>query len=210
MERILSCGSLRRRPAPIRRFEERQPLWIGTLFIFLPLAGYYLAPYMLISRHISLPPYFVGIVLCLFTTGIFLRYVGDAQKYYTLKLKQGLIEDGLFSRTRNPNCLGEILSYTSYALLSLHWLPFLILAGWVFGFFFRNMREKERSLSRHPEFDEYKKRTDLMLRCKLAEAAGSPYRMAASTSPRLIQLCIRSASRSNRLRPPTDSPKPSP
>jgi hypothetical protein len=28
---------------PDRRFEEPQPLWIGTLFIFLPLAGYYLA-----------------------------------------------------------------------------------------------------------------------------------------------------------------------
>ena len=147
---------------PDRRFEERQPLWIGTLFIFLPLAGYYVAPYLLISRHLSLPPYLIGIVLFLFTSGIFLHYVGDAQKYYTLKLKKGLIEEGLFSRTRNPNYLGEILIYTSFALMSLHWLPFLILAGWVFGFFVRNMLKKDRSLSRHPQFDEYKKRTGLL------------------------------------------------
>jgi protein-S-isoprenylcysteine O-methyltransferase Ste14 len=147
---------------PDRRFEERQPLWIGTLFIFLPLAGYYVAPYLLMSRHLSLPPYLIGIVLCLFTSGIFLHYVGDAQKYYTLKLRKGLIEEGLFSRTRNPNYLGEILIYVSYALMSLHWLPFLILGGWVFGFFVRNMLKKDRSLSRHPQFEEYKKRTGLL------------------------------------------------
>ena len=147
---------------PDRRFEERQPFWIGALFIFLPLAGYYVAPYLLISRHLSPPPYLIGIVLFLFTSGMFLHYVGDAQKYYTLKLKKGLIEEGLFSRTRNPNYLGEILIYTSFALMSLHWLPFLILAGWVFGFFVRNMRKKDRSLSRHPGFDEYRKRTGLL------------------------------------------------
>jgi protein-S-isoprenylcysteine O-methyltransferase Ste14 len=141
---------------PDRRFDERQPLWIGALFIFLPLASYYVAPYLLISRHLSLPPYLVGIVLSLFTSGIFLHYVADAQKYYTLKLKKGLIEEGLFSRTRNPNYLGEILIYTAFALMSFHWLPFLILAGWVFGFFVRNMLRKDRSLSRHLEFDEYK------------------------------------------------------
>jgi steroid 5-alpha reductase family enzyme len=147
---------------PDRRFEERQPIWIGTIFIFLPLAGYYVAPYLLISRHLGLQSWLIGLVLALFTSGIFLHYVGDAQKYYTLKLNKGLIEEGLFSRTRNPNYLGEILIYTSYALMSLHWLPFLILACWVFGFFVRNMLKKDRSLSRYPHFEEYKKRTGLL------------------------------------------------
>ena len=147
---------------PDRRFEEQQPLWVGALFIFLPLAGYYATPYLLISRHLSLPPYLVGIVLCLFTSGIFLHYVGDAQKYYTLKLKPGLIKEGLFSRTRNPNYLGEILIYFSYALMSLHWLPFLILAAWVLGFFVRNMLSKDRSLARHPDFGEYRQHTGLL------------------------------------------------
>ncbi len=147
---------------PDRRFEERQPFWIGALFIFLPLAGYYVAPYLLISRHLSVPPYLIGVVLFLFTTGVFLHYVGDAQKFYTLKLRKGLIEDGLFRRTRNPNYLGEILIYTSFALMSLHWLPFVILAAWVLGFFVRNMLQKDRSLSRYPQFAEYKKRTGLL------------------------------------------------
>jgi hypothetical protein len=73
-----------------KRFEQKQPLWIGILFIFLPLAGYYVAPYLLISRHIVLPPYLFGLILFLYILGIFLHYVSDA-KYYTLQLRQGLI-----------------------------------------------------------------------------------------------------------------------
>jgi protein-S-isoprenylcysteine O-methyltransferase Ste14 len=148
---------------PDHRFEERQPPLIGIPFIFLPLAGYYLAPYLLISRHVSLPPYLLAIVLSSYTLGIFLHYVSDAQKYYTLKFHKGLIEEGLFARTRNPNYLGEILIYTAYALMSLHWLPFVILAGWIFGFFVRNMLAKDRSMSRYPEFAAYRRRTGLLI-----------------------------------------------
>ena len=96
---------------PDRRFEEARPLQIGLPFIFLPLAGYYLAPYFLISRHVILSPWIVALVLCIYTIGIFLHYVGDAQKFYILRLKRGLIEDGGFGYTRNPNYLGEILIY---------------------------------------------------------------------------------------------------
>src|SRR5262249_25147858 len=30
-----------------RRFDEKKPLWFGVPFIFVPLAGYYAAPYLL-------------------------------------------------------------------------------------------------------------------------------------------------------------------
>ena len=49
-----------------RRFEEEKPLGIAVFFIFLPLAGYYAAPYLLISRHLVLPPALVGLVIALF------------------------------------------------------------------------------------------------------------------------------------------------
>lgn len=148
---------------PDRRFDEEQPLWIGITFIFLPLAGYYIAPYLLISRHITLPPYLIGLVLFVYIMGVFLHYVSDAQKYYTLQYRKGLIRKGLFSRTRNPNYLGEIMIYLAYAVMSYHWLPFLVLAGWVFGFFVRNMLRKDQSLSRYPEFDAYRQETSLLL-----------------------------------------------
>jgi steroid 5-alpha reductase family enzyme len=147
---------------PDRRFDQRQPLVIAILFIFVPLAGYYLAPFLLISQQVTLPPYVIGGALCLYIIGIFLHYVGDAQKYYTLRYHRGLIQEGLFSRTRNPNYLGEILIYVSFAILAWHWLPFLILGGWVFGFFLKNMRTKDRSLARYPEFEQYREATGLL------------------------------------------------
>ena len=145
-----------------KRFEEKQPLWIGFFFIFLPMAGYYVAPYLLISRHIVLPPYMFGLILFLYIMGIFLHYVSDAQKYYILQLRKGLITNGLFSRTRNPNYLGEILIYTAYAIMSMHWLPYLILGGWVLGFFLRNMLSKDKSLSRYAEFKNYRNKSGLL------------------------------------------------
>jgi steroid 5-alpha reductase family enzyme len=147
---------------PDKRFDQGVSSRVGFLFIFLPLAGYYIAPYLLISRHVVLPPYLFGVVLAIYTLGIFLHYVGDAQKYYTLKFQRGLIEEGLFARTRNPNYLGEILIYVAFALMSLHWLPFLVVGGWVFGFFVRNMLNKDKSLSRYPQFAEYRKNSGLL------------------------------------------------
>jgi protein-S-isoprenylcysteine O-methyltransferase Ste14 len=144
------------------RFDQRIAPWQGLLFVFLPLAGYYVAPYLLISRHISVPPALVGLAVFAFTIGVFLHYVSDAQKYYTLQQRKGLIREGLFGRMRNPNYLGEILIYLSYAILSMHWLPFVIVAGWVFGFFARNMAAKDRSLSRHPGFEDYRKSSGLL------------------------------------------------
>ena len=147
---------------PDPRFSEKVPLWTGFLFIFLPLGGYYLAPYLLISRHVIWPPYLFAVVLCMYIVGIFFHYVSDAQKFYTLRERMGLIEDGLFTRTRNPNYLGEILIYLSYAIMSLHWIPFVVLGAWVFGFFVRNMVKKDKRLSRRSGFAEYQGRTGLL------------------------------------------------
>ena len=145
-----------------KRFEEKVHPVVGLLFIFLPLAGYYAAPYLLISRHVTLTPPLTALVLVLYIFGVFLHYVSDAQKFYTLQNKKGLIEDGLFKFTRNPNYLGEIMIYAAYATMSLHWLPFLVLSGWVFGFFVKNMLSKDKSLSRYAQFAEYKKHSGLL------------------------------------------------
>jgi protein-S-isoprenylcysteine O-methyltransferase Ste14 len=147
---------------PDRRFSGKVPFWVGLLFIFLPLGGYYLAPYLLISRYVTWPPYLFAVVLVIYIVGIFFHYVSDAQKFYTLRERKGLIEDGLFSRTRNPNYLGEILIYLSYAIMSMHWAPFVVLGAWVFGFFVRNMLKKDKSLSRYSDYAEYKRRSGLL------------------------------------------------
>jgi protein-S-isoprenylcysteine O-methyltransferase Ste14 len=48
------------------------------------------------------------------------------------------------------------------AILSWHWLPFLVLGGWL-CFFIANMRRKDRSLARYPGFAAYKARTGMFL-----------------------------------------------
>ena len=145
-----------------KRFAQPIPLWIGVLTPFLPLMAYMTGPYLLISQH-TLPPNWVfAAAPFLVLLGVFLHYVSDAQKFFVLQVRKGLIEDGLFARTRNPNYLGELLIYGGFVLASWHWLPALVLAGW-FLYFVRNMRRKDNSMSRHPEFAAYKHRTGILL-----------------------------------------------
>jgi hypothetical protein len=55
--------------------------------------------------------------------------------------------------------LGEMLVYVSFALMIWDWLAVVILA-WIWGgFFVVNMMLTEVSLSRYPEWAEYKRRT---------------------------------------------------
>lgn len=150
------------RTYPDRRFAEQVPIWIGILFVFLPLAGYYAAPILLASLHPNVPAWAVGLGVSIFTFGIFFHYVADAQKYYTLQLRPGLIDSGLFARTRNPNYLGEIMTYMGFAIISWHWIPFIVNSAWIFGFFIRNMTKKDRSMSRLPGFAAYKARTGML------------------------------------------------
>lgn len=145
-----------------RSFEARVPFAVGVLFVFLPLQGYLIAPYLLISRHVTHPPFVLALAISLYTFGIFLHFVSDAQKHFVLRERPGLIMDGLFRRTRNPNYLGELFIYLSYAVLAWHWLPLAVLAGWGTSFAVR-MRRKDRSLARHPGFQDYRRATGLLL-----------------------------------------------
>ena len=83
----------------------------------------------------------------------------DIQKYCTLKIKRGLITDGMFKYVRHPNYLGEMMIYGSFALLAWHWIPVIVLAYFWGTMFLTNMVMKEASMSRYPEWAEYKKRT---------------------------------------------------
>ena len=150
------------RTYPDRRFAELVAIWIGIVFVFLPLAGYYAAPILLAWLKPDVPGFAVCVGVTVYVFGIFLHYVSYAQKYYTLKIRPGLIEDGLFTRTRNPNYLGEILTYLGFAVISWNPIPFVVNAAWIFGFFVRNMIKKEQSMAHHPGFAAYKARTGLL------------------------------------------------
>ena len=142
----------------------RRPVTIlGGLNVFLWVLGLYWGfGWLLISRtaepRYPLPVfawYALCISLCMF--GAALMIAADAQKYFTLRLKPGLITDGVHRWIRHPNYAGEMLIYASLALMVWHPFPALVLAWVWLGVFAPNMAHKEASLSRHPGWAEYRK-----------------------------------------------------
>jgi steroid 5-alpha reductase family enzyme len=153
---------LKDRIYPDKRWE--QEVSIGTsIFGFGLISLYWVAPFILISSGSEPPAPLIAAAISLNLMGIFLHYAADTQKYYTLKYHPGLITEGFFAGCRNTNYLGEILTYGSFAMLAQHWLPFVILAGFMAGILLPNMRKKDQSLSRYPEFADYKARSGFLL-----------------------------------------------
>ena len=102
---------------------------------------------------------FLGICIVICTLGVAIMLAADAQKYFTLRVKRGLITDGMFRYVRHPNYLGEIMIYLALALMVWHWFPALLLTGIWCELFAVNMVMKEASMSRYPEWNEYKRRS---------------------------------------------------
>ncbi len=147
---------------PDAQWEQQIPLWLSPI-VFLVIGLYWVAPFLLISSGSEPAPPLIAFAIAINIIGVFLHYGSDAQKYFTLKYRQGLITEGFFTRCRNTNYLGEIFIYTGFALLAQHWLPFLILGLFVAAVFLPNMRKKDTSLSRYPEFEAYKANSGLIL-----------------------------------------------
>jgi steroid 5-alpha reductase family enzyme len=147
---------------PDKQWEQEISVGMG-IFGFVLVSLYWVAPFILISSGSQPPLPLVAAAISLNILGVFLHYTADAQKYYTLKYRSGLITEGFFARSRNTNYLGEILIYGSFAMLVQHWLPFLILASFIAGMFIPNMIKKDRSLGRYPEFADYKTRSGFLL-----------------------------------------------
>jgi len=146
---------------PDRQWEEQTSLVTGII-LFVLLGSYWIAPFILISSGTQPNAPLISLAIATNLFGIFLHYGSDAQKYFTLKYRQGLITEGFFSRSRNPNYLGEILIYLGFAMLAQHWLPLLILGLFTALVFVPNMRKKDQSLTRYPEFAAYKERSGLL------------------------------------------------
>ena len=62
----------------------------------------------------------------IFSLGVFYMVGSDAQKFFTLKYKKGLITEGFMSNTRNPNYFGEYLIYTSFLVVCQQWKIYMI------------------------------------------------------------------------------------
>lgn len=149
---------------PDPAWQARVTIGAGINAFVLVLGWYWLFGWLLISGTVQpdypLPDaawYCLCISLCI--VGCTIMIAADAQKYFTLRVQPGLITDGMFRYIRHPNYLGEMLVYGSFALMVWHWLPWLVLAFVWTCVFAVNMTMKEASLSRHPGWAEYRRRS---------------------------------------------------
>jgi protein-S-isoprenylcysteine O-methyltransferase Ste14 len=148
---------------PDKQWEQPASIGYG-LVIWGGLSLYWLAPWLLMARGVHAPAWCLGGCVALYTLGVFLHFAADMQKHTFLRLRPGeLMTDGLWSRVRNPNYLGELLIYLGFGLLAMHWAPLVIVLLFVLFVWLPNMRRKDRSLARYPEFAAYKSRTRLLI-----------------------------------------------
>lgn len=137
----------------------------GAFMCFaLTLGLYWAAPFLIVSGISPAPSLpLVAVCIILHTLGVAIMLSADAQKFFSLKVKTGLITDGMFKHIRHPNYLGEMMIYGTYALLAQHIAAWLILAWVWLAVFLPNMVMKEISLSRFSEWKAYKARTGFLL-----------------------------------------------
>ena len=153
---------LKERIFPDNYFREKVNFATGlTGFIFL--GCYWISPFIIISSGKTVPEIIIALSVSINIFGVFLHFASDSQKYFTLKFKKELIQEGFFKRIRNTNYLGETLIYFSFAMLSMNIIPYIILAMFFIFIFLPRMIKKDISLSKYKNFEKYKQTSGLIL-----------------------------------------------
>lgn len=147
---------------PDKQWEEQVSIPYALL-AFSALGLYWIAPVYIVYYKVEPSAALIGAAVAMNIFGTVLHFGSDAQKYFTLMHKRGLITEGFFSRTRNPNYLGELMIYVSFAMLTSSWIGYVGITLFFVFVFIPNMLKKDKSISRHPEFAEYKKKSGLLL-----------------------------------------------
>lgn len=154
---------LKDRLFPDPSWERRVTFGAAVMMVVNILGLYWIAPILIVTRRIEQPTWLLAGASLVYVIGVVLMMGSDAQKYFTLEKRRGLITTGFFARVRHPNYLGEMLLYGSFAVLAGHWIPYAVLAWVWLGFFVPNMLRKEASMSRYSEWPAYKARTGFLV-----------------------------------------------
>lgn len=97
------------------------------------------------------------------TVGICLMIGADTQKYIQLKYKKGLVKDGFFALTRNPNYLGEIMIYGGFGIVARDTVSWIILLSVWTLLFGTGILRKELSYIRKDGWQEYQNQSLILL-----------------------------------------------
>lgn len=139
-----------------KQWEAETSIWYG-LYIWMGLSLYWITPYLITSQNIQAPGWYLAVSVTMYSVGIFYHFASDMQKHIQLSLKKGLINTGLWANCRNPNYFGELLIYLGFSMLAMSWIPLVVMAVFMGMIWIPNMIKKDKSLSRYPDYAEYKK-----------------------------------------------------
>lgn len=145
--------------------DVQNPLVEHLLFLsmFIGVDLYWLGGISLILSGNDVHPLRISFAVALYGFGIFLHFGADIQKFERLKHKKGLITDGFFAICRSPGFLGEILIYCAFFVMCpLGWMLYTSILVMILGVP-SFIIGKERSISRYPEYAEYKSKTALLI-----------------------------------------------
>ena len=153
---------------PDKQWEQKASIYYG-LFIWFGLSLYWISPYIIVSGINILPfaikisPLYLLFCFVLYILGVFLHFTSDMQKYTTLKLNPGkLIKNGMFLKSRNTNYLGELFIFLGFSLLATDWFPLICLMIIIIIIWIPNMIKKDKSLSKYPDFKDYKNKSRIL------------------------------------------------
>jgi len=143
--------------------------FVGISLLIMILSFYWYMPWVVIATRVEVHVAQQAVCVCMCMTGVVLMMVADCQKYFALGYnrelahrKLYLIENGVFSTNRNPNYLGEMLLYGSFALMTGPRLEVLLILGAIWLIIFgTNMMKKDLSLQGKPGWSAYRERSHL-------------------------------------------------
>lgn len=119
------------------------------------LALYWAPSYLIISRRVNTRPPRAFAAIMLYVFGVVAMMASDTQKYFVLKERKGLIKDGWFGTCRNTNYLGEMMLYSSFAVLSESWIPWFIYGSVWSSIFASRWAAKDASFKKKVGGPEY-------------------------------------------------------
>jgi protein-S-isoprenylcysteine O-methyltransferase Ste14 len=144
---------------PDSAWERKTSTWFGIISWFA-LVLYWIPGWLLVSRDIHAPAWYLGLCISMYILGIFFHFTSDMQKHVMLEFHpKELISDRMMALSRNINYFGEFLVYLSFALLPMTWIALIPLTLFIFFYWSNMMKRKERSLAQKTGYQDYIKRT---------------------------------------------------
>jgi protein-S-isoprenylcysteine O-methyltransferase Ste14 len=134
----------------------------GMAWLFV-LGPYWIAPTLIVWQRLEATAATLALATLVYVVGVVVMIGADAQKFFVLRARPGLITDGFFGRVRHPNYLGEMMVYGSFAVVAGHPVPWIVLAVVWTLVFVPNILRKEVRMARHADWAAYRARTGLLL-----------------------------------------------